>query len=228
MNPFTHEDDRVIEPTPARRQRALDRGDGPRAPWLAAALSGLLALGLLSVAAGPVAIETKAWIRQSLQVHDAPAMTGSALLLPAVSCAAVVLVAAMVGQVVARGGWIRVRAWRRGRRAAWSETVASSIGGWVLGVAALLGGVLGAAPWLGSLGQISQRPLQEGLWALGAFVAAAALSALLATLVMGLVQLRLAGLAFDRTLRMTRGEAREAAKDDSPRRRMQRARWRLA
>ena len=121
-----------------------------------------------------------------------------------------------------------MRAWRRGRRAAWSETTASSIGGWVLGLAALLGGVLGAAPWLGSLGQISQRPLQEGLWALAAFVAAAALSALLATLVMGLVQLRLAGLAFDRTLRMTRGEAREAAKDDSPRRRMQRARWRLA
>ena len=95
-------------------------------------------------------------------------------------------------------------------------------------LAALIGGVLGVAPWLGSLGQISQRPLQEGLWALAAFVAAAALSALLATLVRGLVQLRLAGLAFDRTLRMTRGEAREAAKDDSPRRRMQRARWRLA
>lgn len=228
MNPFTQEDDRVIEPTPARRQRALDRGDGPRAPWLASALSGLLALGLLSVAAGPVAIETKAWIRQSLQVQDAPAMTGSALMLPAVSCATLVLVSAMLGHVVARGGWIRVRAWRRGTRPAWSETAASSIGGWVLGIAALVGGVVGAAPWLGSLGQIGQRPLQEGLWALASFVAAAALGALLATLVMGLVQLRLAGLAFDRTLRMTRGEAREATKDDAPRRRMQRARWRLA
>lgn len=222
------DDDRVIEPTPARRQRAIERGEGPRAPWLAAAVSGLLALGLLSVAAGPVAIETKAWIRQSLQVQDAPAMSGSSLLLPAVSCAALVLVAAMLGHVIARGGSVRVRAWRRGTRPAWSQTAVSSMGGWVLGVAALVGGVLGAAPWLGSLGQIGQRPLQEGLSALACFVAAAALGALLAALAMGLVQLRLAGLAFDRTLRMTRGEAREAAKDESPRRRLQRARWRLA
>ena len=228
MNPFTQEDDRVIEPTPARRQRAIERGEGPRAPWLAAALSGLLALGLLSVAAGPVAMETKAWIRQSLQVQDAPAMTGSAVLLPAVSCAAVVLVAAMLGQVAARGGWIRMRAWRRGRRAAWGETAVASMGGWVLAVAALVGGVAGVAPWFGALARISERPLQEGLWALASFVAAAALGALLATLVMGLVQLRMAGLAFDRTLRMTRGEAREAMKDDAPRRRLQRAPWRLA
>lgn len=228
VNPFQDTDDRVVEATPARRRRAIERGEGPRAPWLAAAVSGLLSLALLSIAAGPVAAEAKAWIRHSLQAPEADSMPTGSVMLPAVACALAVLVACVAGQSIAQGGLLRLGAWRAATRATWGRSVRSAMTGWVLGAAALAGGVVGVLPWIGALPQLGQRPLHEGLWAVGAFAASAALGALLAALVLGLVQLRLAGQAFDRTLRMTRAEAREAAKEDSVRQRLPRPRWRLA
>ena len=228
MNPFHDTEDRVIEATPARRRKAIEQGQGPRAPWLAAAVSGLLSLALLSIAAGPVATEARAWLHQSLRAPESAAMPAGSVLLPGVACALGVLVACVAGQSIAQGGWMRMGSWRAATRASWGRSVRSAVAGWVLGAAALAGGVAGVLPWVGALPQLGQRPLQEGLWAAGAFVASAALGALLAALVLGLVQLRLAGQAFDRTLRMTRAEAREAAKDDSVRQRLPRPRWRLA
>jgi len=227
VNPLQMQEDRIIEATPMRKQQALEAGHGPRAPWLAAAVSGLLALALLSIAAGPVAIEAKAWLQQSLQVVTPDALSLNTLLLPAILCSCAVLIAAAVGQLLAHGGWLRIAAWQRAHRAGWFANARTAMSGWLLAIAAITGGTLAAIPWLGSLAACGERSLQEGLWLIAAFIAAAALGALIATLVLGLIQLRIASLAFDRTLRMTQAEAREANKDDAPRR-APRRRWRTA
>lgn len=223
-------EDRSIEAPPARRLRAIASGQGPRAPWLASAAGGVLALGLLSAAAAPMAVGARTWLKDSMRVDSGPALAPSALLLPALGAAAAVIAATIAAHALAHGGWVRLGAWRRPARVSAVRRAKSAAAGWVLGVAALAGGVAGALPWVGALPEMARRPLDEGAWAVAAFVGSASLGALLATVMLGLVQLRLAMRAFDRTLRMTHAEAREAARHDAPvaRRRPARSRWRLA
>lgn len=225
-------DERTIEASPARRLRAIDQGHGPRAPWLASAAGGLLSLGLLSVAAAPMAVEARSWLKQSMRIDAAAAAPSMrAALVPALAAVAIVLASTLLGQALAHGGWIRLAPWRRGGRASASQRLRSALAGWLVGACALAGGVAGAVPWLGSLSQLSERPLGQAAWAVGAFVASASLGALLATAMLGFVQVRMAMRAFDRTLRMTHAEARDAARADQPasrRRPVARPRWRLA
>lgn len=209
-------EDRSIEAPPARRLRAIASGQGPRAPWLASAAAGLLALGLLSAAAAPVAIEARAWLRASMQVDGSPALSPRAVLAPASLAALLVIGATVAAHALAHGGWVRVSGWRRPARASALRQAKSAFVGWVLAIAALAGGVVGAMPWLGVLPELARRPLDEGAWAVAAFVGSAVLGALSATLALGLAQLWFAMRAFDRTLRMTHAEAREAARDDMP------------
>jgi phosphoribosylcarboxyaminoimidazole (NCAIR) mutase len=84
-------------------------------------------------------------------------------------------------------------------------------------------------PWIGSLPSLVQRPFGDAIWGATLFVGAAALGALVAALVLGLLQLRLAMRAFDQTLRMTRSEAQRDDRASAPRmRRGPAGRWRLA
>ena len=221
-------EDRVFEATPARRRQAIDQGHGPRAPWLASAVSGLLAVGLLSIAAGPVSAEARAWLRQSLAVTPSPQpASASEVLLPAITGALAVCLAALASSLIIHGPWIRL-ARPAFRRAGWLHRLrgsASSLGlaGMVIGV-----GVVASLPWLPGLARLGARSLLDGLWAIGAFVAAVALASLLAIVALGLLQWRLASRRFDRMLRMTHAEAREASREERPRAAITRARWRLA
>ena len=225
-------EDRSIEASPARRLRAIESGQGPRAPWMASVAGGLLALGLLSVAAAPLALGARGWLRDALRVQT----TGDGLsprgtLVPALVAVALVLTASIVGHALAHGGWVRVGAWRRPGKTPALQRIRAALGGWLLALAALAGGLVGASPWVASLTELSRRPLEDGLWALAAFVASAALGALLGAAAIALAQMRLAMRAFDRTLRMTRAEAREAAREDLPASRRgptTRSRWRFA
>jgi len=224
-------DERPVEASPARRSRAIEEGDGPRAPWLASAVSGLIALGLLSLAAGPIAMGAKGWLRASLAVDGVP-VSGSGwrtAVLPALIASAIVLAAVALAHALVHGGWTRLRAWRPAPRMPLGTRVRTVSAGWILAVSALLGGVVAIVPWLGALPSLVQRPLGDAIWGAALFAGAAALGALLAALVLGFLQLRLAMRAFDRTLRMTRSEAQ---RDDQPAAsRMRRAplgRWRLA
>lgn len=224
-------EERSIEASPARRARAIEEGHGPRAPWLASALTGLLALGLLSLAAGPVAAGAASWVRGSLsvQVPQAVASDWRAVLWPAVVAALAVLAAAIGGQALAHGGWTRLGPWRRGRRASIAARLRSASAGWLLGFVALAGGVSGALPWIGALPGIVQRPLAEAAWGATLFVVSAGLGALLAVLAMGFLQLRHAMHAFERTLRMTRSEAMREDREHAPRARgLHRGGWRFA
>lgn len=224
-------DDRSVEAPPARRLRAIASGNGPRAPWLASAVGGLLALGLLSVAAAPVAIEAKSWLKSSMRVDEPSALTPRGVLLPAMAAAAAVVVATAVAHALAHGGWVKLGARRRRGQVPALQRAKSAAGGWMLGVAALVGGVTGSFPWLSALPELARRPLSEGAWAVAAFVGSATLGALLATVLLGMLQLRLAMRAFDRTLRMTHAEAREAAREEASatrRRPAARLPWRVA
>ncbi len=224
-------EERSIEASPARRMRAVAAGHGPRAPWLASAIAGLLALALLSAAAAPVALEAQAWLRASMRVDRLPDGHAGEALWPAMIAAATVTVATLVANALAHGGWVRFGGWRRGARPSVMHRAKSALAGWLLAIAALIGGLAGAAPWIGALPDLARRPLAEGAWAVGAFVGSAALGALVATALFGLLQLHAAMRAFDRTLRMTRGEAREAARDEMPaprRRAAPRLPWRFA
>lgn len=223
-------DDRSIEAPPARRLRAIAAGHGPRAPWLASAVGGLFALGLLSAAAAPVALGARTWLASSMRLDETSVTTPRGVLTPSVSAAALVIVATLAANAVAHGAWVRWSALRRPSRPSTMQRVKSAASGWILGLAALAGGAAGAFPWLAALPELARRPLSEGAWAVAAFVASAALGALTATILLGLVQLRMAMRAFDRTLRMTRAEAREAAREEAPapRRRAVRLPWRLA
>lgn len=229
MSLLQHDDDRSVEASPARRARAIEAGGGPRAPWLASAITGLLAIALLSLAAGPVAAGAKGLLRASLVADAAPirGLEWRAALLPAVLAALAVLAAAAAGHALAHGGWTRLGPWRAGRRAPWTARIRGAAAGWMFAIAALVGGVLGAAPWIGALPELLRRPLPDAAWAAALFVIAAALGALLAALAMGFLQLRLAMRAFDRTLRMTRSEAQREDRERGPRRAPQ-SRWRLA
>ncbi len=233
MNPFDLQDDRVIEASPALKQRTVEAGHGPRATWLASAVSGLLALGLLSIAAGPMSIQAKSWFQESLKLRSVNGFSTlmESVWIPAMICSATVLAAVIFGHAIAHGGWIRIGAWRRSRKPGLLTRCRGAIGGWILAVASLGGGVLMAAPWLPRLATIGDRSMADGLWIVGAFLGAVTLGALVVALVLGLLQMRLAIHAFDRTLRLTHGEARdeaqtsESSRSRHPRRRI---RWRLA
>jgi hypothetical protein len=124
---------------------------------------------------------------------------------------------------------MRIGPWRAGRRPPWIARVRTAAAGWIFAIPALAGGILGAAPWIGSLPDLVRRPISEAAWAVALFVMAAALGALLAALGMGFVQLRLAMRAFDRTLRMTHSQALREDGERAPRpRRVMPARWRFA
>ena len=101
---------------------------------------------------------------------------------------------------------------------------------WLLAACALAGGLIAALPWVAALPVLGARGWSGGLWSLGAFAASLALGALIATLVCGLVQRRLAQQAFDRAMRMNRSEAREASRQDGGVRRNgpRSSRWRVA
>ena len=223
-----HDDaDRVHEATPARRRQAVEQGLGPRAPWLASAVAGLLALGLLSIAAGPVASGARVWLRHSLSVAPEPSpVSAASVLMPAIVCVLAVCLAVLAASLLVQGPWIRLAVPSRARKAGWSGILGRSVAGWVLGASVIAAGAVAAMPWLPGVARLAARGLQDGLWAAGAFAAAVAIAALLAVVAMGLLQWWLASRRFDRMLRMTRAEAREAAKDD--RRRPAPARWRLA
>lgn len=224
-------DDRVIEPSEARRNRAVDEGFGPRAPWLASAVTGLVAIALLSIAAGPVSAGTRRWLRDSLEVAPVPAQASELrmALVPAVVAALAVLLAELLGHVLAHGGWVRLAGVRRARREALPARARRVAAGWMFAAASAVGGALVALPWIGSLPKLAERSLSDASWAVAAFVGAAAIGASLAAVALGLLQLRVAMRAFDRTLRMTRSEARREASEGSTRsRRAPSARWRLA
>lgn len=222
-------DDRSIEATPSRRGRAVDAGAGPRAPWLASAASGLVALGLLSVAAGPVAVGAGEWLKGSLGVAASePEADLRLALTPALAASVVVGLAVVVGNALAHGGWIRFGAWRRGGRTPLASRIRAVVAGWSLGGVALAGGIAGALPWVASIPTLLARPVADAAWAAMAFAASCALGALLAMLVMGMIQLRLALRAFDRMLRMTRTEARDEERSSRGRVRRGPAGWRLA
>jgi hypothetical protein len=221
-------DDRVFEATPARRRQAIDRGHGPRAPWLASAVSGLLAVGLLSIAAGPVSAEARAWLRQSLVVTPTPQPVSSwDVLMPAITGALAVCLAALASSLLVHGPWIRL-ARPAFRRSVWLHRLRGSLSSLGLAGVSVAVGVLASLPWLPGLARLGARSLHDGLWAMGAFVSAVALASLLAIVALGLLQWRLASRRFDRMLRMTHAEAREAAKDERPRAAVTRAKWRLA
>lgn len=224
-------EERPVEASPARRARAIEDGHGPRAPWLASAVSGLIALGLLSLAAGPIAIGAKGWLRGSLAV-DASAVSGSgwrAAVLPALIATLLILGAAAAAHVLVHGGWTRLRAWRPMPRTPLAARLRSVSAGWILAISAIVGGVVAIAPWIAALPSLVHRPLGDALWGATLFVGAAALGALLAALVLGFLQLRLAMRAFDRTLRMTRFEAQREDRASAPRmHRGPTGRWRLA
>lgn len=232
MNLFDEADDRSVEASPARKTRAIEQGQGPRAPWLASATSGLLALALLGIAAGPMAAGSIAWLRGSLVVQpgDVESLAWSNALWPGLAGSLLVLAAVVAGQVVAQGGWVRLGAWRRARRPSPGARLASTAGGWLLAVGALAGGVIAALPWLAALPALGARTWSGGLWALVAFTGSVALGALLATLACGLLQRRVAQRRFDHALRMNPSEAREAARQDGGVRRSGggSSRWRRA
>lgn len=231
MTLLADHEDRSIEAPPARRTRVIASGEGPRAPWLASAAGGLLALALLSAAAAPMALEARAWIRDSLRMDAADAgLSMRGAVVPALLAAAAVIIAALLGHVMAQGAWLRMSAWRRGARAPLLARVKAAAGTWVMCAGAVIGGVAGALPWMGSLTELARRPLDEGAWAVAAFVASAALGALVASVAFGLVQLHLRVRAFDRALRMTQAEAREQARQEAPARARATPRmpWRLA
>lgn len=209
-------DERSVEASAARVARAVEQGQGPRAPWLAAACSGLLALVVLGVAAGPLAAGAMSWLRAALQgslTQEAP-LAWSAVLWPALVGPLSVLVAVAGGHGLAHGGWVKLASWRRGRRPTLAARLRSVTGGWLLALAAVLGGGLAALPWLSSLTALGGRSWPGALWALGAFAVSVALGALGATAVCGLVQRRAARVAFERSMRMTPAEAREAARQE--------------
>ena len=221
-------DERVHEPTPARRRRALEQGNGPRASWLASAISGLVAVGLLSVAAGPVTGEAKAWMRESLAVSTGgPAVSGKDVLMPAITGALAIVLAVLIASLTVHGPRVRLQARPRSGRAGWLAHARSAAAGWGLAAVGMGGGVFAALPWLPSLASLASRALSDGLWSLGAFAAAVAIASLLAVAGMGLLQWWAASRRFERMLRMTHAEARDAAKEE---RRPGRAtpRWRLA
>jgi flagellar biosynthesis protein FlhB len=110
---------------------------------------------------------------------------------------------------------------------AWLDRLRGSGLSLLLALGAIGVGWIAAFPWLPGIARLGARSLQDGLWAVGAFVAAAAVASLLAVVAMGLLQWRLASRRFDRMLRMTHAEAREAAREERPRA-IRRPRWRLA
>lgn len=220
-------EDRVFEASPARRRQAIEKGRGPRAPWLASAVRGLLAVALLSIAAGPMTGEAKAWLRQSLAVSASPAVPSATdVLMPAITGALAVCLSALAAALLVHGPWIRLA--RPGfRRAAWVDRLRGSGLSVLLATVTLVVGALASLPWLPGVARLGGRSLHDGLWAMGAFVAAAAVAALLTVMAMGVLQWRLASRRFDRMLRMTHAEAREAAREERPRA-IRRTRWRLA
>jgi flagellar biosynthesis protein FlhB len=231
MNFLGDGEERPVEASPARRARAIEAGNGPRAPWLASAVSGLIALGLLSLAAGPIAMGARGWLRASLAVDGTPVSASGwrATVLPALGATALILVAVALSHALVHGGWTRLRAWRPASRTPLALRLRSVSAGWILAASAVVGGAVAIVPWIGALPSLVHRPFTDAIWGATLFVGAAALGALLAALMLGFLQLRLALRAFDRTLRMTRSDAQREDRGSSPRmRRGSAGRWRLA
>lgn len=222
-------EDRVFEATPTRRRLAVEQGQGPRMPWLASAAGGLLAVVLLSAAAGPLAGGAREWLRSSLaEVSSAEAGSVADVLRPAIACTLAVCLATLGASILVHGPWIRLAVRRRGGRRPWASRVASDASGWMLGGVAIAAGVLASLPWLPAVSRLANRGFEDGALAVIGFVAAVGVAALLAVAVMGLLQWWMAVRRFDRMLRMTRAEAREEAKEDRAPATARRPRWRTA
>lgn len=223
--------ERTMEASPARVARAIEEGHGPRAPWLASSLGGLLALGILAVAAGPLAAAALGWLRAALtaDVRQAAAMDWAGVLWPTLVGPLVASVAVAGGHALAHAGWVRLGPWKRARRPGIAVRLRAVVGGWTMAAAALAGGVAAGLPWLPFVPGLVARPWPGSLWALGSFAVSVALGALLATGACGLAQRRLSRLAFERSMRMTPSEAREAARQEGSVRRPapRSSRWRL-
>ncbi|MFM1829689.1 MAG: hypothetical protein RLZZ558_29 [Planctomycetota bacterium] len=214
---LTLSDDRPVPPSQAIRQRAIQDGRGPRAPWLASAISGLLALTLLSLASAPLGSHARSWLRASIGASAADTGWPSAwsVILPAVVAAALLLAASVGGQWMAQASWLRLGHSRRRTRPALPARFRAVVAGWLLAAVAVTAGTLVATPWLPAVRGLPMRDPGQALWAAASFVGTVALAGLLVMLAMGMLQLRAAMREFDRTLHRTHAEARSDAREES-------------
>jgi hypothetical protein len=221
-------DDRPVPPSQAIRQRAIQDGRGPRAPWLASAVSGLLALIMLSLAAAPLGAHARSWLRASITVGaaDAEAPSAWSVAFPAIVAAALLLAASVGGQWMSQAPWLGLGHWRRRTRPALPMRLRAVVAGWLLAVVAVAAGTLAALPWLSAVRGLPMRDLGQACWAAAAFVGAVALVGLLVKLTLGLLQLRAAIRNFDRGLHRTHAEARADAREESGGLRLRAGRWR--
>ena len=221
-------DDRPVPPSQAIRQRAIQDGRGPRAPWLASAVGGLLALAMLSLAAAPLGSHARSWLRASIAAPAAevPPPSAWSVALPAIVAAGVVLAASVGGQWMAQAPWLQVGRWRRRTRPATPARLRTVVAGWLLAGVAVAAGTVAAIPWLPAVRGLPMRDLSQAWWSAAAFVGAVALVGLLVMLASGLLQLRAAIRDFDRTLHRTQAEARADAREESGGLRLRTGRWR--
>jgi flagellar biosynthesis protein FlhB len=207
--------DRVHPPSPARREQHVARGRGPRAAWLASLL-GAIIFAVMAAAAMPACIRSlQSMMRRLLD----PAPTGSPLdlLTDALSLplwlTAGTLAAAVLAHAAAHGAWIRMGPWRTRPR----SSIASRLGPWLAALMAALAataaGLACAWPWFTRIASWSDASLNAVAWSSLGVIASASLGAAAILAPAALLQKWRARGAFEAGIRLTRAEAKEAARE---------------
>ena len=207
--------ERIHPPSPSKREQVVSEGHGPRASWLASFLGIVFFIALASVVA-PMWIASLVSTTKkifSLAPTQQPAQLFTDAITPALWIVVVALVGAILAHIVSHGAWIRMGPWKMRQRTTIVGRFLQVIAGVFVAIATMGVSLTFALPWLKNISNWSSGSLTEVVWSSLGMIGMTALGAAITLLIASIMQRFKARNAFESSIRMTRAQAREAARE---------------
>lgn len=207
--------ERIHPPSPSKRDQVVSQGHGPRASWLASFLGIVFFIALASLAVplwiGSLVAMTRDLFQQTSTTSLAQLWT--AAITPTLWMVAIALLGALLGHACAHGTWIRMGTWKMRPRSFIFQRFPSVFAAVCVAIATMATSLAFAWPWLKNMSTWSSDSLSNVVWSVLGMIAMTSLGAAITLCVASILQRVKARNTFESRIRLTRAEAREAARE---------------
>ncbi|MCE9618738.1 MAG: EscU/YscU/HrcU family type III secretion system export apparatus switch protein [Planctomycetes bacterium] len=207
--------ERIHPPTLSKREHVLAQGHGPRAVWLASFL-GIMFFGAITAVAAPMQIRSLLAMARRLFLltpSDKSASLLAEAIEPALWLVAFAFLAALLAHAASHWAWIRMGPWKMRPRTSILSRIGPVFAGLVTAVATLAASLAFAWPWLANISNWSRGSLSSVLGSALGMIGMTALGAAIVLFAASLLQRFKARSTFEAGIRLTRAEAKEAARE---------------